>query len=173
MIGLVRPADFDDAAAIARVHVASWRTTYRGLLPDDFLDSLDEAHYRERWLRSLGDDAMRVYVAEDGHEVVAFASGGRERAGEIGYSGELYAIYVLEKAQRHGHGKGLVRAVTAGLRDLGMSDMIVWVLRDNSPARAFYERLGGIYVRTQPITIGSAVLEEVSYGWRSLDDVRI
>jgi ribosomal protein S18 acetylase RimI-like enzyme len=126
----------------------------------------------ERWLRSLGDEATRVYVAEDGHEVVAFASGGPERAGEAGYAGELYAIYVLEKAQRQGHGKSLVRAVTGGLREMGLSDMIVWVLRDNAPARGFYERLGGVYVRTQPITIGSATLQEVSYGWRSLDDVR-
>ena len=45
-------------------------------------------------------------------------------------------------------------------------------LRDNPGARRFYERLGGVYVRTQPITIGPAQLQEVSYGWRSLDDVR-
>jgi hypothetical protein len=50
--------------------------------------------------------------------------------------------------------------------------MIVWVLRENAAARAFYERLGGVYVRTQPITIGSVLLQEVSYGWRSLDAVR-
>jgi hypothetical protein len=50
--------------------------------------------------------------------------------------------------------------------------MIVWVLRDNTRARRFYERLGGIYVRSQPVTIGTAVLEEVSYGWRSLDDIQ-
>ncbi len=173
MIGLVRPAEVDDAAAIARVHVESWRSTYRGLLPDDFLDSLTEGRYLERWLRSLGDDATRVYVAEEDHQVVAFASGGRERAGEGGYAGELYAIYVLEKAQRHGHGIGLVRAVIGGLREMGLNDMIVWVLRENSPARKFYERLGGTYVRTQPITIGSVTLQEVSYGWRSLDDVKI
>jgi len=49
--------------------------------------------------------------------------------------------------------------------------MIVWVLRDNADARKFYERLGGAYVRTQPITIGSALLQEVSYGWRSLDAI--
>ena len=61
--------------------------------------------------------------------------------------------------------------MTAGLRELDLSDMIVWVLRDNTGARNFYERLGGVYVRAQPITIGSALLEEVSYGWRSLDDV--
>ena len=35
-------------------------------------------------------------------------------------------------------------------------------------ARQFYEGLGGVYVRAQAITIGSATLEEVSYGWPSL-----
>ena len=172
MISLVRAAEIGDAAAIARVHVESWRTTYRGQLPDDFLDSLNETQYAERWRRSLSDEGTRVYVAEDGREVVAFASAGRERAGEDGYTGELYAIYVLKHAQGRGHGKSLVRAVTAGLRDMGLHDMIVWVLRDNAHARSFYERLGGVYVRTQPITIGSAVIAEVAYGWRSFQDVK-
>jgi ribosomal protein S18 acetylase RimI-like enzyme len=113
-----------------------------------------------------------VVVAEEGNNVVGFASGGRERAGEGGYEGELYAIYVLDAAQRRGFGRELVRSMVGGLRELGLTNMIIWVLRDNRPAREFYERLGGIYVRAQPITIGSATLEEVSYGWRRLDDVR-
>jgi ribosomal protein S18 acetylase RimI-like enzyme len=172
MISLVRSADVSDAAAIARVHVASWRSTYRGLLPDDFLASLDEAAYTERWGRILAEPTSRVYVAADGPDVVGFASGGRERAGESGYEGELYAIYVLRETQRRGHGRRLVQAVVTGLRELDLEDMIVWVLRDNSGARKFYERLGGAYVRAQPITIGSTLLQEVSYGWRSLDDLR-
>ena len=53
-----------------------------------------------------------------------------------------------------------------------LRDMIVWVLRDNTAARQFYERLGGAYVRSQPITIGTATLEEVSYGWPGLDQIR-
>ena len=169
---MVRPAQVDDAAEIARVHVATWRSAYRGLLPDDFLASLSEAHYTERWERVIGDGSSRVFVVEDPDSVAGFASGGRERAGETGFAGELYALYVLEEAQRHGHGRELVRAVAGALRDLHLPDMIAWVLRDNSPARAFYERLGGTYVRTQPITIGTTTLEEVSYGWRSLDAIR-
>jgi hypothetical protein len=55
---------------------------------------------------------------------------------------------------------------------MNFPDMIVWVLRDNVRARGFYEHLGGTYVRVQPITIGTTTLEEVSYGWRSLDDIR-
>ncbi len=169
---MIRAATILDAPEIARVHVASWRTTYGGLLADDFLASLDDAGYEERWKRALAEGSMRIYVAEDAAEVVGFASGGRERAGESGFGGELYAIYVLQPAQRRGFGRELVRAVVGGLEELGLSDMIVWVLRDNEAARGFYERLGGTLVRSQPITIGATTLEEVSYGWRRLEDVR-
>jgi ribosomal protein S18 acetylase RimI-like enzyme len=169
---MVRPAVIDDAAAIARVHVASWRTTYRGLLPDDFLASLGEEPYTERWTRVIADGSSRVFVVDENGEIAGFASCGRERAGEIGYAGELYAIYVLDSAQRQGHGRELVRAVAGALREMRLEDMIVWVLRDNTAARHFYERLGGVYVRAQPITIGTATLEEVSYGWRSLGKIR-
>jgi ribosomal protein S18 acetylase RimI-like enzyme len=169
---MIRDATLNDAAAIARVHVSSWRSTYRGMLPDDFLASLSETGYAERWKRVIAERTSKVYVAEEGTEVVGFASGGRERAGETGYEGELYAIYVLDSAQRRGFGRELVRATVAGLRELGLGDMIIWVLRDNQPARAFYEGLGGVYVRAQPITIGLTTLEEVSYGWPRLDDVR-
>ena len=171
MVGLVRPAEIDDAAAIAGIHVATWRTAYRGMLPDDFLASLDEAGYAERWRRTLRETSSHVYVAQGGEGVVGFASGGRERAGEDGYEGELYAIYVLDEAQGRGHGRRLVQAVVGGLSEMHLGDMIVWVLRDNHPARSFYERLGGVYVRMQPITIGSTLLQEVSYGWKSLDAI--
>jgi GNAT superfamily N-acetyltransferase len=142
------------------------------LLADEFLASLSELGYTERWERVIRDPASLVFIAEDAREVVGFASGGRERAGETGYSGELYAVYVLESAQRQGYGRELLRAIVDGLRAMDLHDMIIWVLRDNRPARRFYERLGGAYVRSQPITIGSATLEEVSYGWPRLEDVR-
>ena len=147
MVSLVRPAEVEDAAAIAAVHVATWRTTYRGLLPDDFLDSLDESGYEERWRRILVEPSSRVYVAADGPQVVGFASGGRERAGEDGFSGELYAIYVVQEAQGRGHGRRLVQAVVGGLRELGLEDMIVWVLRDNAGER---HRRGDPPLRPRP-----------------------
>ena len=171
MVSLVRVATPADAADIAHVHVATWRSAYRDLLPTDFLASLSESQYEERWTRTLGDPDTRIYVAESASGIVGFASGGPERAGETGFAGELYAIYVLQEAQGHGHGRRLINASVRGLRELGLADMIVWVLRDNAPARKFYERLGGKYVRVQQITIGSSLLYEVAYGWRSLNDV--
>src|SRR5229473_2311177 len=125
---MIRAATLTDASAIARVHVASWRSTYEGLLPNEFLASLSEASYEERWKRVIGEGTSKVYVAEDGADMVGFASGGRERAGEKGYEGEIYAIYVLDAAQRRGFGRELVRATVGGLRELRLADMIVWVL---------------------------------------------
>src|ERR1700686_3896400 len=161
---MVRPAELEDAGEIARVHVATWRSAYRGLLPDDFLASLSEQHYTERWRRVIDESSSRVFVVDEPNGIAGFASGGRERAGESGFAGELYALYVLEGSQRRGHGRELVRAVAGALRDLHLPDMIAWVLRDNSSARAFYERLGGTYVRAQPITIGATTLKEGAYG---------
>ena len=91
---MVRPAVLDDAAAIARVHVASWRTTYRGLLPDDFLSSLSEESYTDRWRRVMADGLSRVFVVDQqlrgqprrpsDDEVVGFAKGaGDARLGRI------------------------------------------------------------------------------------------
>src|SRR5712692_9835965 len=123
---MIRTAAISDAPAIARVHVASWLSSYRGLLPDDFLESLSETNYTERWKRVITEGTSKVVVAEDGTDVVGFASGGRERAGEQGFEGELYAIYVLDMAQRRGFGRELVRAMVQGLRGLGLGNMIIW-----------------------------------------------
>src|SRR6266403_2809457 len=123
---MIRPALPNDAAEIARVHVDSWHSSYRGLLADEFLDSLSEAGYTDRWRRVIGDGASRVFVVEEAGGIVGFASGGRERAGESGYEGELYAIYILDVAQRRGFGRELVRSSVAGLRELGLGDMIFW-----------------------------------------------
>src|SRR5256885_16287880 len=97
---MIRPALPNDAAEIARVHVDSWRSSYRGLLADEFLDSLSEAGYTDRWRRVIGDGASRVFVVEEAGGIVGFASGGRERAGESGYEGELYAIYIVAEIGR-------------------------------------------------------------------------
>src|SRR5882724_5627557 len=120
---MVRPATLDDASEIARVHVASWRSTYRGMLPDDFLASLSEGHYTERWTRVISEGTSRVHVVDEPGGIVGFASGGRERAGEGTFAGELYAIYVLDSAQRQGHGRELVRAVAGALREMKLPDM--------------------------------------------------
>lgn len=164
---VVRAADPADLEAIGRVHVESWRTTYAGLLPDAYLASLDAVERARRW-RAVLHWLTRpevLLVAEEHGEVVGFAYGGPERESDPEYPGELYAIYLVARAQGHGWGRALAEAVAAHLVERDMPSMLVWVLRDNAAARGFYEHLGGVYVRERLLTFEGVSAPEVSYGW--------
>jgi L-amino acid N-acyltransferase YncA len=167
----VREADIDDAAAIARVHVDSWRTTYAGIVPEEQLISQLSYEGRERmWCKSLGDSSRRgfVYVAEEERgEVVGFAAGGPERNGDPFYHGEIYAIYLLQEFQRRGIGRRLALVSARKMIEAGQKSMLVWVLSKN-PSRGFYEALGGELLSEKPIEVGGAKLTEVAYGWKDL-----
>ena len=63
---MIRTADVNDAQAIARVHVDSWRSTYGSLLPADFLESLSEVAYADRWRRFITERSSRIYVVQEG-----------------------------------------------------------------------------------------------------------
>jgi ribosomal protein S18 acetylase RimI-like enzyme len=167
---VVRPAVAADAAGIAHVHVESWRTTYRGIVPDAYLDALSIEERTARWQRVLSADrpGYGVFVAEHGGAVVGFADGGRSDSRVASFTGELYAIYLLAGRQRRGTGERLLRAVAAHLAGAGHDGMMLWVLAENAPARRFYERLGGVVVGEQTITIGGAELAELAYGWPDL-----
>jgi GNAT superfamily N-acetyltransferase len=52
---VIRAARTADAAQIAVVHVRSWQSAYRGLLPQAYLDGLDPAQRVGRWERSLAE----------------------------------------------------------------------------------------------------------------------
>jgi ribosomal protein S18 acetylase RimI-like enzyme len=168
---LIRPAQISDAAAIARVHVDSWRTTYPGIVPDDYLTSMSYEQRSGVWQRILSelDEAQSIYVAEDDDgAVTGFAEGGPERSGDPDYAGELYAIHLLEDSQRRGAGRRLVTSVVSDLARNGMRSMLVWVLEQNRSACLFYEALGGLPAREQEVSIGGATLAEVGYGWQDI-----
>ena len=169
----IREATVTDAAAIARVHVDSWRTTYPGIVPKEYLASLDVKERENRWrviLEVVGQDFTYVAQGQEG-EVVGFAGAGPERSNDPVYRGELYAIYLLEEYQRRGIGRLLTAAVVSRLVGSSMHSMLTWALAENAPTRLFYEALGGQYVRQQDITIGGASLVEVAYGWKDISSL--
>ncbi|CAA9588708.1 MAG: hypothetical protein AVDCRST_MAG88-4435 [uncultured Thermomicrobiales bacterium] len=168
MTVLIREAMPADAAAIARVHVDAWRTAYRGIMPDATLAALSYDERERMWRRFLTDPqgGRFNYVVEDGTgQIVGYAAGGPEREGDPIFRGELHGIYLLAGWQGGGIGRRLVRRVAERLADGGMRAMLVWVLKDNYPARGFYEALGGRYLREKTIEIAGVTLDEIAYGW--------
>lgn len=168
---LIVPARPEDAAAIAAVHVDSWRETYEGIMPDWVLGSLSVADRTDLWRRVLSGGGW-VLLARDGGPkgaVVGFVNGGPLRdAGARPHDGEVGGLYLRRSHQGCGGGRALMAAAVRRLAVQGMTRLFVWVLADNRVARGFYERLGGVADRSQHDVIGGTRLREVRYRWDHL-----
>jgi len=129
----VRPAVAADAPAIARVHVASWREAYRGIIPQQVLDELDEAEWAAR---------HRAHVPPG--------------------SGELHALYAHPSAWGTGAGRALTGAALDALRADGCDEAVVWVLDDNRRGRRFYE-LAGFTLERSGVPLGEWEVSQSRY----------
>jgi GNAT superfamily N-acetyltransferase len=170
----VRTAALPDAEAIGALHVASWKETYAGILPAAMLAELSVGARADMW-RSVLDPSKGIeraaVVAEVDGQLVGFGSCGPQRDSRLagaGFSAEFGAIYLLRSHQGRGGGRSLLAAMSGNLSSAGHSAASLWVLRENEPARAFYERLGGIVVGERTETGAHGALVETAYGWRDL-----
>jgi ribosomal protein S18 acetylase RimI-like enzyme len=166
---VVFPAGPADAEDLARVHVTSWRETYRGLLPDAYLNQMSEAAFARRWRRTLRDPRPNdaTLVAADHGGLIGYAGcGPSRRAGER--TGEIATLYVLRAAQRQGVGRALITAAARVLAGNGARGLTISVLRDNFAARAFYEHLGGVADPPRAEPGPGGLLQEVAYVWSDI-----
>jgi ribosomal protein S18 acetylase RimI-like enzyme len=164
---VTREATLEDSTEIARVQVDTWRTTYRGIVPQSFLDRMDYDVRAESWRDQLAAGSSRIYVSEMDGTICGFICGGRLREPLSDFDGEIYAIYLAVDAQQRGCGRAMMKQLAAKLLQEGLKSAVVWVLERN-PACTFYERLGGEFLGQKAISIGGADLVEVAYGWKDL-----
>jgi ribosomal protein S18 acetylase RimI-like enzyme len=171
----IRAAVQGDAAAIAAVRVESWRNTYRGVIPDAYLDGMrveDSAGLWARILATPSGDKRIVYVAESEVEaeasVLGFVAAMKLPEAKFGFHAELTGIYLKPEAQRAGIGRRLVAEAARACMAEGAEDMLVWVITQNQAARNFYEKLQAELVAGQPFTWDGLELHETGYGWRDL-----
>jgi GNAT superfamily N-acetyltransferase len=169
---IIREASIADAEVIARVHVDSWRSTYKGIMPDATLDGLSYEQRQQDWERRLNHESRNavIYVAEDpvSHEVIGFACGGPAvEEQDAPYQGVLYTLYILDAYHRQGIGRQLFLRVVERLIQRNIISLLLWVVAEN-PARKFYEAMGGQYIKTGTFETNGVQVEEVAYGWEDI-----
>jgi len=137
----------DDAEGITRVHVESWRSAYRGLVPDRLLDQVDMSARTERWRGILGQDNGSVLVVEDDVQIRGFCHIRRPEDTDVDAetTGEIVALYVDPGVWRKGYGRVLCDGALEELSKRGFSEAILWVFEENAPARRFYEAAGFVF----------------------------
>jgi ribosomal protein S18 acetylase RimI-like enzyme len=162
----IRNATVEDAAAIADIHVSGWHAAYRGVVPDQHLQSLSVEKRQATWLSAIekGEPLVRVAAGANGVSGwIAFA-GSRDSDAQP-HTGEVWAIYVSPTVWAQGIGRHLLTKACAELHGMGYRAVTLWVLAKNERACRFYERLGFVPEESsvKVVNIGGAELQEVRY----------
>lgn len=164
---IIREATLSDAYGIAKVHVDTWKSTYKGMVSDKFLNELSYEDRETRWKDVINDleiENKYIYVAVDAEdEIIGYAMCGIERESKDPSIGEIYGIYILEEHQNKGIGRLLLNEASNKLSQLNFNTIIIWVLLENYQARRFYELMGGRPVKEQDIVIAGDTLKEIAY----------
>jgi ribosomal protein S18 acetylase RimI-like enzyme len=171
----IRRGTVADASKIARTHVASWHETYAGIVPDEMLAALSVSRRTVAWENILRDPSKHensaVYVKEVGDTIVGFGACGEQRNIDLknqGYDGEIGSVYVLREFQKRGIGRDIMSALARDLVGRGLHGAALWVLRENTLARRFYEQCAGQMIGEKQDVRGEATLIEVAYGWSDI-----
>jgi GNAT superfamily N-acetyltransferase len=172
----IRPALPQDACGIAHVYVEAWRSAYAGILPTRMLVNMSKRRQIRSWqghinriLSSMkGRDAIFVAKSDDG-PVIGFGNSGVCREASLGFSTEIYTLYVDPNYLDLGIGHALLKRLFSNLVGLGHETALIWTLADN-PNRHFYAAQGGRFIAERSSYYWGKPLREMAYGWSTLTE---
>lgn len=168
----IRDVQVEDAEGLIDVNIKTWQSTYKGIINDATLESLDfhrdarvQRYKNEFGSRMVDGEQMLGAVAMVKGQIVGFVTYGKARENPDNLDGlsEIYALFVLETYQSKQVGRKLVQYAVKKLVDSKKYNaLIIWTLKDN-PSRGFYKHLGGQNKYHKTIEIAGQTLDEVGY----------
>ena len=161
---IIRNVELKDLKSVSEITIRGWQTAYRGIVDDDYLDSLSiEENYQKR-IKDYKENGF--IVAEQNGEVVGFCRyriGNNYQAEYPEVDCELCALYVKPEEKRKGIGRALVNYVKNEFKKAKLNKMIIWCFKENYLSRTFYEKMGGIYCGETTCIRGNKEYVEVGY----------
>lgn len=143
----------DDVHAIAGLHADSWRRHYRDAFSDSFLDGDVAGYLLPLWADRLAtpQPRARTILAERGGVVVGLAHTLLDE--DPAWGAFLDNLHVAYELKRCGIGTRLLALTRQAVRDWSpASGLYLWVLEQNSAARAFYAAQGGVCVEREDVS---------------------
>lgn len=163
----IRKAALSDLPSVAKVQIASNRSTYKEIMPVEYLRSLSVASIAENWNERLFSNNSKefMYVAQsDKGTVVGFIAARIENSLNSAIA-EITSFYIIKEFQKKGIGRKLLKSAVEYMTEKNIQAVALWTVEQN-PSRHFYEHLGGQMAGSRIIDRGGKKLTQVSYLWK-------
>ena len=131
-----------DCAEVAHVVTVAWNETYRGIVPNEFLDNLynNEEERAKNSYNKFDEKENHQYVLEVDDKVVGFINVGSTDETDYDNCGEIHAVYIINGYKGYGFGKKLIEAGINELKEMNFDKMVIGCLVGN-PSNEFYEHI--------------------------------
>ena len=120
------------------LHAESWRHAYRGMISDDYLNSLKDDFWTSNLERLSNLGVLDVDILFDNCNLVGVVSYGRARDENFRDWGEIVSLYIRPECFRKGFGNILLKHSVNEFKSKGFEHCYLWVLKENDIAKAFY-----------------------------------
>lgn len=138
----IRKAKEEDAETIARINIQSWQDTYKGIFPDEFLESLN-SKFEDTVQKCMKKIHEYIVALEDG-QVVGFVRFGKNKKDYSDEYGEIYAIYIDSSFRGKKIGEKLLKYSFDEMSKSFQYCLISTLVQNR--ANHFYLRNGGIKI---------------------------
>jgi 3-deoxy-manno-octulosonate cytidylyltransferase (CMP-KDO synthetase) len=163
-----RKATVRDVPEIAKVHIASWRESFAGIAPQEFLEKMSAAKREQAFKKGFGEPGYKMFVAENhGRGIVGFADFGKSSEENSPFQAELFAIYLLKEFQRKGIGENLFNLCRREMIAAHLNSLHLTAL-EASPYKSFYEKMGGRVIGSGKHFLAGVEYKTLVYGWSDL-----
>lgn len=144
---IIRKGKVEDCKAIANIVTRGWNETYKGIVPDYFLEELkqNENERAARMISNFDENSNNQIVLEVDGKVVGFCTYGKTKDDGIEECGEIFTLYIISEYKGKGFGKRLVECAGQHLKEMGFNKFIVACFKGN-PSNDFYKHIGGKFV---------------------------
>lgn len=163
----IRTIREEDIPSVVDIQIEGWKTAYKGMIEDDFLNSMNRNKKIEQRKKDYKQDGY--IVAEIEEEIVGFCryiDNNTYTPNMLEIDCEIVALYVKSELKYNGIGTKLFEFVMKEFRSKNRTKMIIWCLKDNEPSRKFYAKMGGVIEKEKVVEIGKKEYLEVGFVYR-------
>ena len=139
---IIKRGTIQDAKTISHIHASSWKSAYRGIIPQQYLDELQDDFWVNAFQGWIEADTVTVLLIYDQESAAGCVAYGKSRDKKLPEWGEIVSLYLLPEYLGKGYGRKLLQAALDDLKIAGYNSVYLWVLENNEIAKKFYERNG-------------------------------